>query len=145
MPTAILIFLGLLGGVAVGLQGPLSSLMSGKIGILESIFIVHLGGALLTIVPLVVLFGGGNLSQWRSVPWYALGAGAMGLVVIGAVSITIPKIGVAPTVTLIVVAQLIVGAILDQYGWLGVHMRPIDTTRILGMLTLFVGTWLMVK
>lgn len=145
MSTAILILLGLLGGVAVGLQGPLSSLMSGKIGILESIFIVHIGGAVLSIVPLMVLFGGGNLSQWRSAPWYALGAGAMGLVVIGAVSITIPKIGVAPTVTLIVVAQLIVGAILDQYGWLGVHVRPIDTTRILGMLTLFVGTWLMVK
>ena len=145
MSTAILILLGLLGGVAVGLQGPLSSLMSSKIGIMESIFIVHLGGAILSIVPLLLIWGGGNLGEWRSVPWYALGAGAMGLVVIGAVSITIPRLGVAPTVTLIVVAQLIVGAILDQYGWLGVHIRPIDTTRILGMLTLFLGTWLMVK
>ena len=145
MSTAVLILLGLLGGVAVGLQGPLSSLMSSKIGIMESIFIVHLGGAILAIVPLLLFWGGGNLSQWRSVPWYALGAGAMGLVVIGAVSITIPRLGVAPTVTLIVVAQLIVGAILDQYGWLGVHIRPIDTTRIIGMLVLFFGTWLMVK
>ncbi len=143
--TLVLIMLGLLGGIAVGLQGPLSSLMSGKIGIWESIFIVHLGGAILSFIPLLLFFGGGNLSQWRSVPWYALGAGAMGLVVIGAVSITIPKLGVAPTVTLIVVAQLILGAILDHYGWLGVHVRPLDVNRILGMLALFIGTWLMVK
>ncbi len=145
MSTAVLILLGLLGGVAVGLQGPLSSLMSSKIGIMESIFIVHLGGAILAIVPLLLFWGGGNLGEWRSVPWYALGAGAMGLIIIGAVSITIPRLGVAPTVTLVVVAQLIVGAILDQYGWLGVHVRPIDTTRIIGMLVLFLGTWLMVK
>ncbi len=145
MSTAILIILGLLGGVAVGLQGPLSSLMSSKIGIMESIFIVHLGGAILAIVPLLIFWGGGNLGEWRSVPWYALGAGAMGLVVIGAVSITIPRLGVAPTVTLIVVAQLIVGAILDQYGWLGVHIRPIDTPRIFGVLALLLGTWLMVR
>ena len=143
--TLVLIILGLLGGLAVGLQGPLSSLMSGKIGIWESIFIVHLGGAILSIIPLLLFFGGGNLSQWRSVPWYALGAGAMGLVVIGAVSITIPRLGVAPTVTLIIVAQLISGAILDHYGWLGVHVHPLDLKRILGMLVLFAGTWLMVK
>ena len=47
METIIfMILIGLAGGISVGLQSPLSSLMSQRIGTLESIFIVHIGGAI---------------------------------------------------------------------------------------------------
>ena len=69
----LVILIGLAGGVAVGLQGPLSSLMSQRIGTMESVFIVHLGGGLLAGLILLAA-GGGNLGAWRSVPWYALAA-----------------------------------------------------------------------
>lgn len=145
MKTAILaIISGLLGGVAVGLQGPLTSLMSQRIGIMESIFVIHFGGALMA-GGLLLAMGGGNLGAWRSVPWYALGAGGFGLVVLSAVSYTIPRIGVATTVTLIVVAQLILSTLLDHFGLLGTAVRPIDLTRVIGMAVLFLGTWLMVR
>ena len=42
----LIILIGLAGGVAVGLQSPLASMLSQRLGVLESIFIVHLGGAL---------------------------------------------------------------------------------------------------
>ncbi len=84
----LIILVGLAGGIAVGLQSPLASMLSQRLGMLESIFIVHLGGAVLSLLPLLFL-GGGRLGQWRSVPWYALGAGFFGLVVIAAVSFTI--------------------------------------------------------
>ena len=137
----IVLAVGFAGGIAVGLQGPLTSLMSERIGTLESIFIVHLGGALFAGIPLLFLTGG-NLSQWRTVPWYALAAGSLGLVVLSAVSYTIPRGGVALTVTLIVVAELLTAAILDQFGWLGTAIRPLDPVRSLGIIVLFVGTWL---
>ena len=114
----LVLAVGLAGGVAVGLQGPLTSMMSERLGTMESIFIVHLGGAILAGLPLLVARGG-NLGAWRTVPWYALAAGALGLVVLGGVSYTIPRIGVATTVTLIVVAELITGALLDHFGLLG--------------------------
>lgn len=145
MKTAILAMIsGLLGGVAVGLQGPLTSLMSQRIGIMESIFVIHFGGTLMA-GGLLLAMGGGNLGAWRSVPWYALGAGGLGLVVLSAVSYTIPRIGVATTVTLIVVAQLILSTLLDHFGLLGTAVRPIDLTRVIGMAVLFLGTWLMVR
>ncbi len=140
----IVIVVALAGGVSVGLQGPLTSLMSQKLGTIESIFIVHLGGAVLAGLPLVFLRGG-NLGEWRSVPWYALGAGALGLVILSAVSYTIPRAGVAITVTLIVAAELITGALLDQFGLLGATVRPLDLGRVIGILVLFVGTWLIVR
>ena len=141
---AIVLAVGLAGGIAVGLQGPLASLMSGQLGTLESIFIVHLGGALLTGVPLL-LARGGNLGGWREVPWYALGAGSLGLVILSAVSYTIPRIGVATTVTLVVVAQLVTAALLDHFGLLGATVRLIDPGRLAGIAVLLLGTWLIMR
>jgi transporter family-2 protein len=138
------VVVGLLGGVAVGLQGPLTSLMSQHVGTMGSVFIIHLGGALMAGALLLAL-GGGGLSAWRSVPWYALGAGVLGLVVLSGVSYTIPRIGVATTVTLIIVAQLILSTLLDHFGLLGTSVRTIDASRILGIAVLFLGTWLMFR
>ncbi len=140
----LVMVVGLAGGVAVGLQGPLTSLMSQRLGTIESVFIVHLGGAILAALPLVVL-GGGNLGAWRTVPWYALAAGSLGLVILSAVSYTIPRAGVATTVTLIVAAQLITAALLDHFGLLGAAVRSLDLGRVVGMVVLFVGTWLIVR
>ena len=137
----LVIAVGLAGGVAVGLQGPLTSLISQRLGTVESIFIVHLGGAILAGIPLLV-WGGGHLSAWRNVPWYALGAGALGLVVLGAVSFTIPRVGSATTVTLIIVAELIAAAVLDQFGLLETSIRPMGLSRAVGFLVLFIGTYL---
>ena len=138
------ILFGLLGGIAVGLQGPLSSLMSQKIGTLESVFYIHLGGTIAALIPLI-FYGGRNLSRWREVPWYALGAGALGLVVIAGMSYMVPRVGVAPSVVLIVAGQLLVSVILDHYGLFGAHIRSFDSTRALGLLLVFVGVWVTVK
>ena len=138
------LFFGLIGGVAVGLQGPLASLMSQKIGTLESVFYIHLGGTLAALIPLL-FYGGRNLSRWREVPWYALGAGALGLIVIAAMSYMVPRVGVAPAVVLIVAGQLLVSVVLDHYGLLGAHSRPFDLTRALGLLLVFLGVWVTVK
>jgi transporter family-2 protein len=138
------VVIGLIGGVAVGLQGPLSSLMSQRIGTMGSVFIVHIGGAIIAGMMLLVL-GAGNLAAWRKVPWYALVAGVFGVIVISAVSYTIPRIGAAVTVTLIITAQLILSTVLDNFGLLGTSVRPFDLPRAAGIAILLVGTWLIVR
>ncbi len=143
-PTLLIILIGLAGGVAVGLQSPLASMISQRLGTLESIFIVHTGGALLALIPLLY-FGGGRLREWRSLPWYALMAGFFGLVVIAAISYMIPRIGVAGSIITVVAGQLLVGTILDHFGWLGAMERTLDATRMLGMGILLLGVWLTVR
>lgn len=145
MESVILIILiGLAGGVAVGLQSPMASMISQRLGIFESVFIVHIGGAIIALLPLLFV-GGGKLSQWRSVPWYVLGAGIFGLIVIGAISYMIPRVGVAASITTIVAGQLLVGMILDHFGLLGAAERSLDVTRIVGIIVVLVGVWLTVK
>jgi transporter family-2 protein len=140
----LIILIGLAGGIAVGLQSPMASMLTQRLGMFESVFIVHVGGALLALVPLL-FYGGGRLGQWRTVPWYVLGAGIFGLVVIGAISYMIPRIGVAGAITTIVAGQLLVSTILDQFGWLGALERPMDLTRAIGLGVVLMGVWLTVK
>lgn len=139
-----IILIGLAGGVAVGLQSPMASMITQRLGMFESVFIVHVGGALIALIP-ILFYGGGKLSQWRSVPWYTLGAGIFGLIVIGAISYMIPRIGVAGAVTTIVAGQLLVSVTLDHFGLLGAMSRPLDPTRLLGLTVVLVGVWLTVK
>lgn len=89
MDTIILIILiGLAGGIAVGLQSPMASVITQRLGIFESVFIVHIGGALIALIPILIY--GSKLAQWHSVPWYTLGAGIFGLIVIASISYMIP-------------------------------------------------------
>ena len=139
-----IILIGLAGGVAVGLQSPLASMLSQRLGLFESVFIVHIGGAFIALIPLLI-FGGGKLAEWRSVPWYALVAGVFGLIVIGSISYMIPRIGIAAAITTIVAGQLLVGTILDHYGLLGSAGRSMDVTRAFGLAVVLAGVWLTVK
>jgi transporter family-2 protein len=143
-PILLIILIGLAGGVAVGLQSPMASMITQRLGMFESVFIVHMGGAIIALIPLL-FYGGGKLAQWRSIPWYALGAGVFGLIVIGAISYMIPRIGVAGSITTIVAGQLLVSTILDQFGWLGAMERPMDPARAIGLAVVLVGVWLTVK
>jgi bacterial/archaeal transporter family-2 protein len=139
----IIILIGVMGGVAIGVQSPLASMISQRLGVLESVFIVHLGGALVALVPLLIF--GSKFNQWRSLPWYTLGAGAFGLVVIFAMSYMIPRVGVAPALIILLAGQLLMGSIMDHFGWLGAVQRPIELSRVLGLSVVLAGVWLTVK
>lgn len=142
--TLLIILIGLAGGVAVGIQSPLASMISQRLGLFESVLIVHLGGAVLALIPLLI-YGGGKLGQWRSLPWYTLAAGVFGLIVIGAISYMIPRVGVAASITTIVAGQLLVGTILDHFGLLSAVEKSLDPARVIGLVVVLAGVWLTVK
>ena len=139
-----IICIGLVGGMAIGLQGPFSSIIGQRLGILEGVFIIHLGGAVAALIPLTFM-GGGRLGGWQSLPWYVLLSGVLGMVVVAAMAYIIPRIGAAPAVVIIVAGQLLVGSLLDHLGLFGLAMKPIDLQRAVGLLTVFMGVWLTVR
>jgi transporter family-2 protein len=142
--TLLIILIGLIGGIAVGLQAPMASMITQRLGIFESVFIVHVGGALIALLPLL-FYSGGNLTRWKELPWFTLLAGGFGLIVIGALSHMIPRVGVGAAVITIVAGQMLVSTVLDHYGWLGGMGRPLDPTRAMGLAVVLVGVWLAVK
>lgn len=142
-PIFLIILIGLIGGVAIGFQSPMSSMISQRMGVWESIFIIHAGGAVGALIPLIVF--GNKLGQWRSVPWYTLVAGLFGIVVIFAMSYMIPRIGIAGALITLLAGQLLVGSLLDHFGLLGAMQRPFDFTRAFGLSIVMLGVWLTVK
>jgi bacterial/archaeal transporter family-2 protein len=140
----VTVIVGLIGGVAVGFQSPLSGIMSEKVGGTSSSFIIHLSGAILSAL-LLVTRGGEKISEWRSLPWYTFGLGACGVVLYLTLSHTIPRLGATNAVALIIVGQLGMGLLIDTFGWFGVVQRPLDLTRVVAIGLLLVGSYLMVK
>lgn len=144
MAVFLVILVGLIAGMSIGLQGPMASLISQKLGMLESVFIIHIGGGIAALIPLLFL-GWGKLRDWHTLPWYTLLAGAFGLVVITALSYMIPKAGVAASFIILVVGQVLVGSILDHFGLLGAAVRPFDGVKLAGFAIAFLGVWLVLK
>ena len=142
-PIFLIILVGLLGGMAIGVQSPMSSIISQRMGMMESVFIIHAGGALAALIPLLIF--GSKLGEWRSVPWYTLGAGALGLIVISSMGYMIPRIGVAGALITLLAGQLLVGSFLDHFGLLGATQRSVDLQRIIGLGVVMLGVWLTVK
>ena len=71
-------------------------------------------------------------------PWTWTG-GIIGAFVVLTALIATPRLGAATTVMLFIAGQLAASLVLDQNGWLGVPVHPIDLPRILGLLCLIAG------
>ena len=70
---------------------------------------------------------------------WAWSGGIFGAIFIGLSIITIPKLGGAAYIALLVTGQMIAALAVDHFGWLGVQERPIDLPRMLGVALLVVG------
>jgi len=142
--TLLIVLIGILGGVAVGIQSPIAGAMGQRVGGTASSFIVHMSGMILSGV-LLFLRGGERIRNWQTLPWYMLGAGIFGLILYQTINITLPRLGSTTMVALIIVGQLLTGVVIDHFGWFGVAVRQIDLTRLAGMLVLLAGGYLIVK
>jgi transporter family-2 protein len=73
------------------------------------------------------------------VPWWAWSGGILGAIFIALSIVTIPKLGGAGYIALLVTGQMIAGLAFDQFGWLSIPERQIDLQRLLGVALLIGG------
>jgi bacterial/archaeal transporter family-2 protein len=139
-----LIIIAAVGGIAITLQAQFMGVMDKNIGTLESMFITYASGGLLIGFAMLVNKGG-NLSAWRSVPWYVLSAGILGLIIVGTIGYSTQRLGLVTAFTIIVASQFIAGALLDHFGILGADLRPLDFTRLAGIGVMLLGVWLIIR
>jgi transporter family-2 protein len=142
--TLFVIVIGLIGGIAVGIQSPIAGAMGQKVGGTASSFIIHLSGMIFSGL-LLFARGGEKIKDWRSLPWYMLGAGIFGLILYQTINFTLPRLGGTAMITLIIVGQLLTGVVIDHIGVLGVAVRPVDLTRAIGVIVLLGGGYLIIK
>jgi len=140
----LVILIGLIGGLAVGIQSPIAGQMGQRLGGTASSFIVHLSGMVLSGI-LLVIQGGEKIRDWQTLPWYMFGAGFFGLILYQTISITLPRLGSTMMIALIIIGQLLAGIVIDHFGLLGVATRHIDVYRVFGVIALLIGGYLITK
>lgn len=144
LEIVLTILIGLLGGIAVGVQGPIAGAMSQRVGGTASSLVVHVSGAILSAV-LLLARGGEGIQNWRNLPWYMLGSGVFGVILYLTLTHTLPRLGATTAIALIIVGQLLMGMLIDQFGWFGVAVRPVDGWRVAAVALLFAGGYLLVR
>jgi len=143
MSTLVVVFVGVLGGLAGALQSQSLGVMEDRVGTLTSTFITYGGGGL-AVGLLMLAVGGGRLGEIRTVPWWALTAGLMGLVVVASLGVTVSELGLGAGLTLFTGSTLVLAALIEHFGFFG-DARALDPARMLGVALVIFGTWLVVR
>ena len=133
---------GLGGAVQIAVQGRLGD----RVGSLEAMATASLIGAALALVVLLVarrsLAGVGEAVA--SPKWMLLG-GVMSALIILAITVAGPRIGVVATTAFLIAAQFALASVIDRYGWFGIERIPFSWPRVLGLGLLVIGAALTLR
>ena len=143
MSLFVVVVVAILGGLAGSLQSQFLGVMEQRVGTLASTFVTYAGGGL-AIAVLMLIFQGSRFSELRDLPWWVFGAGLMGLVVVASLGVSVARLGLGAGLTLFTAATLLLGAVIEHFGWFGGE-RALDATRLLGIALVIAGTWLVVR
>ena len=138
--NALAVALATLAGLAGSVQVAVMGRFGGRVGVIEALaFVTGVQLLLATVILLVSRQGFGRLGTAFSVPpWMWIG-GLMGLTVVFSITFAQPRIGATATIGILIAGQLVMGALIDRYGWFGVDQIAISTPRAIGIALLGIG------
>ena len=126
----------------IAVQGRLGE----RVGSLEAVATASLIGAAVALVVLLLarrsLAGIGDALE--APKWMLLG-GVMSALIILAITIAGPRIGIVATTATLIAAQFTLAAAIDRFGWFGVERIDVTWQRVVGIALLFVGTALTLR
>ncbi|MEE0698337.1 MAG: DMT family transporter [Oscillospiraceae bacterium] len=132
-----------LAGAAMSVQGVMNTRLGEGIGTMEANTLVQCTAAVLSVLALFV-HRTGSFSQLGSVPWYYMLGGVLGLVITVTVMLGIGALSPTVAVSVILISQLAVAALIDALGLMGAERVALDWQKGLG-LALMVGGVLLFK
>jgi transporter family-2 protein len=134
--TALAVLAGLAGSVQVAVMGRFGD----RIGVVEALaFATAVQLALAVSVLLVARQGAGGIAgALRAPPWMWMG-GLMGLLVVFSITFAQPRLGATTTIGILIAGQLVMGAVIDRFGWFGVEQIGLSWTRLAGIALLGAG------
>ena len=138
--TPIAVMLAILAGLAGSVQVAVMGRFGSRIGVLEALtFATCIQLVLSLAILLVARLGTGGLGDaFRAPAWMWLG-GVMGLTVVFTITFAQPRIGATATIGILIAGQLVMGAVIDRFGFFGVDQIGISWPRALGIGLLGVG------
>jgi transporter family-2 protein len=133
---------GLGGAVQIAVQGRLGE----RVGTFEAMATASLVGALLALLVLLVvrrsLVGVGD--AFGAPKWMLVG-GVMSALIILAITVAGPRIGIVATTSVLIAAQFSLATVIDRLGWFGVERIAVGWPRLIGLAFLCIGAVLTLR
>mgnify|MGYP003206994780 CR=1 FL=1 len=130
-------------GAAMSVQGVMNTRLGEAIGTMEANVLVQCSAALLAVAAMLV-YRTGSFSGLGSVPWYYMLGGLLGLVITVTVMLGIGALSPTVAISVILISQLTVAALIDCLGLMGAEKVALDWQKGLG-LALMIGGVLLFK
>jgi transporter family-2 protein len=140
MSRVLAVFATVSVGALIALQPPINSELGKRTSVLAAAFI---STGLATVVLGVLTVALGEAGQVRRVPHIPpiyLTGGFMGAALISVSLVTVRTLGAGGVVAATVASQLVVAALLDRFGVLGLERVGLTPARLLGFALLLAGT-----
>lgn len=129
---------GAAAGALMSIQGAMNTRLGEKIGLWETTALVQGIGFLLSLI--IAWIGGkgsiGNLADTNK--FYLLG-GVLGVGITLFVMLAMKNLGASVSVSAILISQLLIAAILDAFGFLGLKKVPFGWNKYVGLLIMIGG------
>ena len=129
-------------GGLIALQPPVNSQLARETSVLGAAFI---STGISAVVMGVLFFSSGGVSQLSALPSVApiyLTGGLLGAVLVSVSLVAVRTLGAGGVVAATVCTQLIVSALLDRFGALGLDRTALTPVRLAGFALLLSGTLL---
>lgn len=125
-------------GAAMSIQGVMNTRLGEGIGTMEANSIVQCSAAALSLLALA-FYRTGSFSGLGSVPWYYMLGGALGLVITITVMLGIGSLSPTVAISVILISQLLVAALIDALGLMGAERVPFGWQKLLGLALMIAG------
>ena len=144
MSNIVLIILMAIGGIAVAMQPSINARLAEKVGFLEAATVSFAVGTLVLLL-VSLTSGQGSFRRVSDADWWQLSGGLFGAFFVTMTILGVPRIGTTAVLALTIVSQLTAGLVMDHYGLFGMRGIPIDYKRLLGVVLLLAGVFLICR
>jgi bacterial/archaeal transporter family-2 protein len=145
MDRGVAVFLMAAVGGLIALQPAVNAGLGRATGNITAALISFAIGTLLLAVIMVLGGQAGGLGSTFDLPWYYLLGGVLGAAYVFTALVTVSSIGAGGVAAATITGQLTASIVLDRLGVLGLEETPITLERVVGVLLLLAGTYLIVR
>jgi transporter family-2 protein len=144
--TGLAALLASAAGFGGAVQIAVQSRLGDRVGSLEAVATASLIGAVVALGVLLLARRSvsGVADAFGAPKWMLLG-GVMSALIILAITVAGPRIGIVATTAVLIAAQFTLATVIDRYGWFGVDRIGLGWPRVLGIALLFVGAALTLR
>ncbi|MGV8863149.1 MAG: DMT family transporter [Pseudomonas sp.] len=132
MNLTLLLILVVAAGAVLSIQAAINGRLGEAVGVLRSSLLTFVVGAVVTAL-LILFFEPAHSISVLDVPKWQLGGAFFGVIYMMVMVGAVPRVGTAVATVAVIVGQLGMGMLIDNFGWLGNPAIELSGSRILAM------------